>query len=98
MSSFPSDSTVEFDLTASTVDERLLVLSVDVSKRPLSVPIDALTVVPTVVPRRPMSDDLTVVMKCPMFEYLTAVPRCPLSDNSTVERILSDLTAVERCL
>ena len=44
MSSFPSDSTVEFDLTASTVDERLLVLSV-VSKRPLSVPIDALTVV-----------------------------------------------------
>ena len=84
-------------MTASTVDERLLVLSVDVSKRPLSVPIDALTVVPTVVPRRPMSDDLTVT-KRPMFEYLTAVPRCPLSDNSAVERILSDLTAVERCL
>ena len=97
MSSFPSDSTVEFDLTASTVDERLLVLSV-VSKRPLSVPIDALTVVPTVVPRCPMSDESTVVTKRPMFEYLTAVPRCPLSDNSTVERILSDLTAVERCL
>ena len=84
-------------MTASIVDERLLVLSV-VSKRLLSVPIDALTVVPTVVPRRPMSDDLTVVTKRPMFEYLTAVPRCPLSDNSTVERILSDLTAVERCL
>ena len=93
MNSFPSDLTVEFDLTASTVDERLLVLSV-VSKRPLSVPNDALAV----VSRRPMSDDLTVVTKRPMFEYLTAVPRCPLSDNSTVERILSDLTAVERCL
>ena len=98
MSPFPSDSTIEFDLTASTVDEmRLLVLSV-VSKRPLSVPIDALTVVPTVVPRRPMPDESTVVTKRPMFEYLTVVPRCPLSDNSTVERILSDLTAVERCL
>ena len=45
-----------------------------------------------------MPDESSVVMKRPMFEYLTAVPRCPLSDNSTVERILSDLTAVERCL
>ena len=109
MSSFPSDSTVEFDLT---VDERLLVLSVDVLKRPSSVPIDALTVVLTevltAVPKCPMFVDVAVVTKRPMFEYLTAVPRRPLSDDltverslfeiPTVERVLSDSTAVERCL
>ena len=66
-------------MTALTVDERLLVLSVDVSKRPLSIPIDALTVVPTevltAVPKRPMFVDVTAAPKRLLSEDLAVVPR-----------------------
>ena len=89
-------------MTASTVDERLLVLSVDVSKHPLSVPIDALTVVPTkvltAVPKHPMFVDVTAVPKRSLSEDLAVGPRRLLSNDLTVERSLSENPTVERVL